>query len=149
MIKQENKKTNEGLLKPSEKAKWVMSLRATLLAVAMAFLVGAVFVFNVMAGVVLAIILLAVHLVYIFVYVPLYYKNYFYEVKDDYIRVISGVFFLRERVLPKSKIDYVMKTQSFFQKKCGVFSLVVYATGTSVIINHVDTMPIKLEERIK
>lgn len=134
--------------KPSVKGKQVMRLRATALMTMAAFIIGVVLVFSLVAAAVFFLLVLAAYLLYTLVYVPMYYAAYGYEITQDEIIVKKGVVFGKECRMPKQSIDYVLKRQSFFQKGKGVFTVVIFSSGARVTINHIEDIPLALEERL-
>ena len=119
------------------KAVMVWRIRATLLLIVFSFLVGAIFVFWETLSIILGTIGLIIYFLTVFVYCPILYRIYGYEVENGVITISKGYFLNRYTRLPFSKIQYCVISQGPVQKLYGLCSVVFLTAGSSEAISDI------------
>lgn len=74
------------------------------------------------------IFLFAVSLFFTVFYFPKYFKNYSLTLKENALILKSGVFVLRERIMPYPRMVYAERRQTPISKILGVTGLILHAT---------------------
>lgn len=81
----------------------------------------------------------ALYIAVVFLYIPLHYVNYRFEVNDDYLIVRSGVIYDKEKYLTRDSVCFVTVYNNPFTKILGISSLLVGAAGGRVVIPLLDS----------
>lgn len=74
-----------------------------------------------------------------FLYLPLHYVNYRFEVNDDYLIVRSGVIYDKEKFLTRDSVCFVTVYNNPLTKLLGVSTVLVGAAGGRIVIPLLET----------
>lgn len=132
--------------KISKKSITLWRIRYTLCASAVAFLVGALYVFIPMFSIILAVISILIYIFLMFFYVGPAYRNTKYRIRKLNLDVVKGVFFRFNISMPIKKIKYIELTQTPAQRALRIASLKFRAAGSKMILAQID---LKTAEKIK
>lgn len=130
------------IYKPSHKTVTILKMRATLLTVAVAFLIGVIAVFSPIAAIVSGFIYIVIYTLTISLYAPLMYNASNIIVDNKKIITEKGVIFRRKYCMDFNTIEYTVKISTPLQKKLGLCSLFIYSKGGRIAISNISTADI-------
>lgn len=138
MKKPENKNLNTTLSFLPKKAIFVWRIRATLMLIIFSFLFGCLYVFFKNLALILYALGIIVYFVFILIYFPLLYKNYYYNIIDNYIIIEKGIITKQVSHISISKIQYVEILSDPLNKLFKLNTIVLHTAGSRKAITPID-----------
>lgn len=123
--------------KPSKKTKYIWWIRSLLIIIAVFLLTIWVSVLTPYVLILPATVIF-IALLFDFVYLPLYLKNYKITVSDGAIILSSGVFIKTERIMPFPRLVYAEKIETPFGRAAGISAIVFRAARVEAVTAELD-----------
>lgn len=121
----------------SKKSITVWQLRATLVLLLTAFLLGALYVFLPIASCIIGVLCLIAYILIITVYFPMLYKNTGFWIENNRITIEHGFFIKRKYTLSSNRVQYIITIVGPIQKVFGLCTISFMTAGSTEILQNI------------
>lgn len=122
----------------SKNAALLLRLRCTLIAAAVAFVLGGVCVFSMETGLILGALAALCYLFFLFFYTPRFVKSAWYALSEEQLTVSRGVFIKKRTALHLHHVQYMRLKAGPIQRFYRCASLTFEVAGARVTLSDLD-----------
>lgn len=122
----------------SDKASTVTRIRLTLAMAVLTFLLGGVFVFSPLLSLTVGVPLFFLYLYAMLKHIELWCRTYRYYVDDRCIKIHKGIFFSKDIILFKNKIQYTQLLRTPLEHIFHTCTIIYHTAGAVVYLSEID-----------